>query len=248
MLSFLREGLDLKVSHAKGISIFTKYFRDRGQTEFEKIFQGWSPSKSELPRLLKEFSEIDRTRFITEPVIVDTENPNLMLDLFGHHPILMEIPELKAVFDRHWRQYYQWAKVERKTFRRKGRPSMEERDQRIRRWAESDYILQDFPEGEDYWINVISKVDQEIDGIEYKKGQDFFIIPDLFNPKTMKHVGYFPRLLGKKTPKSEIEESISKQFGISRKTVQNILSKKNKTILGKKCYFLCPMEVLIDLA
>lgn len=225
-----------------GLAKMVKVFRDEGERQFDKVFERWTPDKKDLSLLLKELSWIDNT----EPIIVDTTDPKIMLDFFGYEPYLID--EYRTVFESHWRQYFEWAKKGmelKKVLNPKGRPSTEKRDRIIRRLLESNYILKDPPDGENYYIHAISKVDQEIEGIgEIKEGQDFWIVPSKFKPKTMKKfdkkIGYYPRFIGEELPMSRIEEFVAREYNISKKTLQNILSKNDTTILGKRTLFLMP--------
>jgi hypothetical protein len=232
------QGLNLKK-----LPLMVKIFREESQKEFERIiFEKWISNSNELSLLLKEFSQVDKT----EPLIVDTTDPKVMLDLFGYHPYLIDEAELATVFRSHWRQYFEWAKKGmelRKALNPKGRPSTERRDKLIRRLIEGAYTLKDPLDGEDYYIHVISRKDQQIEGQEFKEGQDFYIVPSKFQPETMKKVdekmGYFPRHIVENRTE-ETQEYITHEYGISKKTLQNVVSKKDTTILGKRMLFLMP--------
>ena len=45
----------------------------------------------------------------------------------------------------------------------------------------------------DHWFNVMGKKNLKIDGNRYKKGQQFVILPKIFDEKTMLKIGTIPR-------------------------------------------------------
>lgn len=108
LMVLIRKGLDKELVRLqlKGLAKLARSFRDEGQRQFEKSLQKWNPQEKELSLLLKELSRIDKT----EPIIIDTTDSEVMLDLFGHHPYLFDMDGLRTMFRTHWRQYFELVK------------------------------------------------------------------------------------------------------------------------------------------